>query len=92
MSTSSVRVPEIQYSSTASTSTEYEYPSPGRDACRDRYELAVSLEVAGGENVPGIPGACTKPQFYVSGKRTIIGLVIQHDMAHAIFNGRLLPT
>ena len=28
MSTSTVRVTEIQYSSTASTSTEYEYPSP----------------------------------------------------------------
>ena len=28
MSTSKVQVPEIQYSSTTSTSTEYEYPSP----------------------------------------------------------------
>ena len=27
MNTNKVRVPEIQYSSTASTSTEYEYPS-----------------------------------------------------------------
>ena len=31
-STSKVRVPYIQYSSTASTSTEYEYPTPG---CRN---------------------------------------------------------
>ena len=29
-----------------------------RDACRDRL-LAVSFEIGGGENVPGIPGACT---------------------------------
>ena len=29
-----------------------------RDACRDCY-LAVSFEIGGGENVPGIPGACT---------------------------------
>ena len=28
---SKVQVPEIQYSSTASTSTEYEYPSPDDD-------------------------------------------------------------
>ena len=28
-----------------------------RDACRD-HQLAVSFEVGGGENVPGIPGAC----------------------------------
>ena len=28
-----------------------------REACRDR-KLAVSFEVGGGENVPGIPGAC----------------------------------
>ena len=28
-----------------------------RDVCRDR-QLAVSLQVGGGENVPGIPGAC----------------------------------
>ena len=27
------------------------------DACRDRL-LVVSFEVSGGENVPGIPGAC----------------------------------
>ena len=32
------------------------------DACRDRY-LAVSFEVADGENVPGIPGACTTRNF-----------------------------
>ena len=31
-STSKVRVPEIRYPSTASTSTEYEHPSPGREA------------------------------------------------------------
>ena len=31
-STSTVRVPEIQYSSTASTSTEYENPSPDHEA------------------------------------------------------------
>ena len=28
-----------------------------RDVCRDRW-LAVSFEVGGGENVPGIPGVC----------------------------------
>ena len=33
-----------------------------RDACRDRY-LAVSFEIGGGENVPGIPGACAKQNF-----------------------------
>ena len=33
-----------------------------RDACRDR-ELAVFLEVGGGENVPGIPGACATRNF-----------------------------
>ena len=33
-----------------------------RDACRDRY-LAVSVEVGGGENVPGIPGACATRNF-----------------------------
>ena len=33
-----------------------------RDACRDR-QLAVSLEVGDGENVPGIPGACTTRNF-----------------------------
>ena len=33
-----------------------------RDACRDRY-LAVSFEVGGGENVPGIPGACATRNF-----------------------------
>ena len=31
-STSTVRVPEIRYSSTVSTSTEYEYPSPASQA------------------------------------------------------------
>ena len=38
-----------------------------RDACRDRL-LAVSFEIGGGENIPGIPGACN-PRFCVSGKR-----------------------
>ena len=33
-----------------------------RDACRDRYQT-VSVEVGGGENVPGIPGACATPNF-----------------------------
>ena len=33
-----------------------------RDACRDRY-LAVSFEVDGRENVPGIPGACATRNF-----------------------------
>ena len=33
-----------------------------RDACRIRY-LAVSFEVGGGENVPGIPGACATRNF-----------------------------
>ena len=33
-----------------------------RDACRDRLQ-AVSFEVSGGENVPGIPGACATRNF-----------------------------
>ena len=33
-----------------------------RDACRDR-SLAVSFGVGGGENVPGIPGACATRNF-----------------------------
>ena len=33
-----------------------------RDACRDR-KLAVSFEVGGGENVPGIPDACATCNF-----------------------------
>ena len=33
-----------------------------RDALRDRY-LTISFEVGGGENVPGIPGACAAPNF-----------------------------
>ena len=33
-----------------------------RDACRDRW-LAVSFGVGGGENVPGIPGACATRNF-----------------------------
>ena len=33
-----------------------------RDACRDR-QLAISFEVGGGENVPGIPGACATRNF-----------------------------
>ena len=33
-----------------------------RDACRDR-KLAVSFEVGGGENVPGIPGTFTTRNF-----------------------------
>ena len=33
-----------------------------RDACRDR-QLAVSFEIGGGENVPGIPGACATCNF-----------------------------
>ena len=33
-----------------------------RDACRDRL-LAVSFEVGGGENVPGIPGTCATRNF-----------------------------
>ena len=33
-----------------------------RDACRDRW-LAVSFEVGGGENIPGIPGARTTRNF-----------------------------
>ena len=33
-----------------------------RDACRDR-KLSVSFEVDGGENVPGIPGACATHNF-----------------------------
>ena len=33
-----------------------------RDACRDR-QLAVSFKVGGGENVPGIPGACATRNF-----------------------------
>ena len=42
-----------------------------RYAYRNRY-LAVSFEVGGGENVPGIPGACATCNFYVSGKRPMI--------------------
>ena len=38
------------------------YSDNARDACRDRY-LAVSFEVGGGENVPGIPGACATCNF-----------------------------
>ena len=33
-----------------------------RDAYRNRL-LAISLEVIGGENVPGIPGACATSNF-----------------------------
>ena len=33
-----------------------------RDKCRDRY-LAVSFEVGGGENVPGIPSTCATRNF-----------------------------
>ena len=33
-----------------------------RDACRDCW-LTVSFEVGGGENVPGIPGACATRNF-----------------------------
>ena len=33
-----------------------------RDACRDRYPV-VSFEIGGGENVPGIPGACATRNF-----------------------------
>ena len=33
-----------------------------RDACLDRW-LAVSFEIGGGENVPGIPGACATRNF-----------------------------
>ena len=33
-----------------------------RDAWRDRY-LMASFEVGGGENDPGIPGACTTRNF-----------------------------
>ena len=33
-----------------------------RDACRDR-QIAVSFKVGGGENVPGIPGACATHTF-----------------------------
>ena len=33
-----------------------------RDACRDR-QPAVSFEVGGGENVPGIPGTCATRNF-----------------------------
>ena len=33
-----------------------------RDACRDRL-LAVTFGVGGGENVPGIPGACATGNF-----------------------------
>ena len=33
-----------------------------RDACRDRW-LAVSFEVVGWENAPGIPGACATRNF-----------------------------
>ena len=33
-----------------------------RDACRDRW-LAVSVEVGGRENIPGIPGACAARNF-----------------------------
>ena len=35
---------------------------PCRDACRDRL-LAFSVDVNGGENVPGIPDACTTRNF-----------------------------
>ena len=33
-----------------------------RDACRDR-KLAVSFEVSGGGNIPGIPGTCATRNF-----------------------------
>ena len=33
-----------------------------RDACRYR-KLVVSFEVGGGENLPGLPGACTTRNF-----------------------------
>ena len=33
-----------------------------RDTCRD-LKLAVSFEVGGGENIPGIPGACANRNF-----------------------------
>ena len=33
-----------------------------RDACQDRW-LAISFEIGGRENVPGIPGACATRNF-----------------------------
>ena len=39
-----------------------------RDASRDRY-LAVSFDVDGRQNVPGIPSRMRNPRFCVSGKR-----------------------
>ena len=42
-----------------------------RDASTDRW-LAVSFEVSGGENVPGISAGCKRnARFYVSDKRSI---------------------
>ena len=37
-------------------------PRTCRDACRDR-SPAVSFELGGGENIPGIPGACATHDF-----------------------------
>ena len=44
-----------------------------RDVCRDRL-LAVSFDIDGGENVPGIPGACATHNFtyLVGGPRSAI--------------------
>ena len=48
MSMNTLRVPEIQYSSTASTSTEYEYPSPvWRNISLSLEELAQGLYSSG---------------------------------------------
>ena len=48
-------------------------PRTSRDACRDRY-LVVSFGVGGGNNVPGIPGACATRNFayLVKGPCTVV--------------------
>ena len=42
-----------------------------RDACRDR-SIAVSFNVDGGENVPGIPGACATQKYPYLGRGPLV--------------------
>ena len=57
-----------------------------RDAWRDRY-LAISFEVGGGENVPGIPGACATRSFTHLIKGPLRVLSEMHKLHCSINNG-----
>ena len=56
----------------------------GKGACRDS-QLVVSFEVSVGENVPGIPGACTTRNFAYLVRGPLTWRIYQETIGHFSF-------